>query len=157
MKEQLFRKKSMERISSPEQLNDYVKVSNPSVWMILFGIIILLAGICVWGIFGRLDTTITVSAVCTDGVTVCYVKEADITEVSEGMTVRIDGAEYKVTSISGEPVQVTTDFQDYILHIGSLQNGEWVYEITVDSDLKNGIYEAEIVTESIAPMSFLVN
>lgn len=157
MKEQLFRKKSMDRISSPEQLNDYVKVSNPSVWMILFGIIILLAGTCVWGIFGRLDTTLTVSAVCADGVTVCYVKESDITDVSEGMTVRIDGTEYKVKSISGEPVQVTTDFQDYALHIGSLQTGEWVYKITVDSDLRNGIYAAEIVTESIAPMSFLVN
>lgn len=157
MKEQLFRKKSMDRISSPEQLNDYVKVSNPSVWMLLFSIVILLVGICIWGIFGKLDTTLTVSAVSTDGVTVCYVKEADRADISEGMTVRIDGAEYQVTSVSDEPVQVTANFQDYVLHIGSLQSGEWVYKIPVNAELKNGIYKAEIVTESIAPMSFLLN
>ena len=27
----LFRKKSMDRISSPEQLNDYIRVSTPSM------------------------------------------------------------------------------------------------------------------------------
>ena len=31
----LFRKKSLERISSPEQLNEYVRVSTPSVWLVL--------------------------------------------------------------------------------------------------------------------------
>ncbi len=29
MENQIFRKKSIERVSSPEQLNDYVRVSNP--------------------------------------------------------------------------------------------------------------------------------
>ena len=42
MENQIFRKKSMDKISSPEQLNDYVRVSNPGIWMILFAVIILL-------------------------------------------------------------------------------------------------------------------
>lgn len=63
MNEGLFRKKSMEKISSPEQLDEYIKVSNPSVWMLLFCIIILLLGICVWGIFGRFDTTLATSVI----------------------------------------------------------------------------------------------
>lgn len=53
---ELFRKKSIERVTSPEQLNDYIRVSNPGVWMILAAVVILLAGVCVWGFFGRLDT-----------------------------------------------------------------------------------------------------
>ena len=40
----LFRQKSLDRISSPEQLNDYIRVSTPSVWMVLIAIVILLAG-----------------------------------------------------------------------------------------------------------------
>ena len=63
MKEGLFRKKSMDKISSPEQLNDYIRVSNPGVWMILACIIILLIGMCVWGVFGRLETTMKAAAV----------------------------------------------------------------------------------------------
>ena len=31
MDNQIFRKKNIERVSSPEQLNDYVRVSNPGV------------------------------------------------------------------------------------------------------------------------------
>ena len=56
MSDQIFRKKSLDRISSPEQLNDYIRVANPGIWMILAAVIILLAGVCVWGIFGHLDT-----------------------------------------------------------------------------------------------------
>ena len=51
MSDQIFRKKSLDRISSPEQLNDYIRVANPGIWMILAAVIILLAGVCVWGIF----------------------------------------------------------------------------------------------------------
>lgn len=47
MEKQIFRKKSVERVSSPEQLSDYIRVSNPSVWMTLAAIIVLLAGVCV--------------------------------------------------------------------------------------------------------------
>ena len=51
MEESLFRKDSMDRISSPEQLNDYLHVTNPTVWVVLAAVIILLAGMLVWGFF----------------------------------------------------------------------------------------------------------
>lgn len=157
MKEQLFRKKSIDRISSPEQLNDYIKVSNPSVWMILSGIIVLLAGLCVWGVFGRLETRLTVSAVSTDGVVVCYVPESDAQSVLSGMTVEIDGTKCQVSGVADSPEQVTEDFGAYALHVGNLETGEWVYEVSTDAVLPDGVYEAAIITESIAPMSFLLN
>ena len=53
----IFRQKSIDRISSPEQLHDYIKVSSPSAWFVLTAIIVLLVGVLVWGIFG----TITVN------------------------------------------------------------------------------------------------
>ena len=42
---ELFREKSLERVSSPEQLNDYIKVTTPSVWLVLIAVILLLVGI----------------------------------------------------------------------------------------------------------------
>ena len=36
----IFRQKSMQKITSPEQMNDYIRVSNPSVWMILAAVIV---------------------------------------------------------------------------------------------------------------------
>lgn len=59
----VFREKSLERISSPERLDDYIKVSNPSVWTIIFALFILLGGFLYWGFCGSLPTTITGSGV----------------------------------------------------------------------------------------------
>ena len=36
----LFRQKSLDRVNSPEQLNDYIRVTTPSVWLILFATLI---------------------------------------------------------------------------------------------------------------------
>ena len=55
MDQQLFRKKSLDRISSPEQLNDYLRVTNPSVWVVLLAVIILLAGLLIWSSVTTID------------------------------------------------------------------------------------------------------
>ena len=51
----IFRKKSIDRVSSPEQLNDYIKVTTPSVWLILFATLFLIAGTLIWAIFGKIE------------------------------------------------------------------------------------------------------
>lgn len=52
---ELFRKKSIERVSTPEQLNDYIRVTTPSVWAVLIATVVLMLGVLVWGVFGRID------------------------------------------------------------------------------------------------------
>ena len=51
----IFRQKSMDRISSPEQLNDYIRVTTPPVWLVLIAIALLLAGMLAWSVFGTLE------------------------------------------------------------------------------------------------------
>ncbi len=154
---QVFRQKSLDRVSSPEQLNEYIRVSNPGVWMILVAIVLLLIGVCAWGVLGHLDTTVSAAAVSTEGQTILYVKEGSIGDVAEGMTVRIGELEYTVTTIAAEPVAVDESFSDYARHVGGLQTGEWVYAVTVSAALPDGVYNAQIVIESVAPMSFILN
>lgn len=158
MERKLFREKSIDRISSPEELNDYVRVSNPGIWISLAAIIVLLIGVCVWGFFGRMDTAITISVVVKDGNAVCYVRDSDITDVKIGQTVRTDNGEYVITSISDAPVAVSDNIDAYARHIGSLTEGEWVYKAEFTSrELKDGIYLGKIVTESVRPISFIIN
>ena len=73
-KRSVFRKKSIARISSPEQLNDYICVSSPSVWLILLSVAVLLAGVIIWGVFGTMNSYLDVCAVSENGVTTCYIK-----------------------------------------------------------------------------------
>ena len=51
----IFREKSLERVSSPEELNDYIRVTTPSVWIVLAATVLLLVGMLAWSIFGRVE------------------------------------------------------------------------------------------------------
>ena len=51
----VFREKSMDRVSSPEALNDYIRVTTPSVWIVLIALVVLLVGMLAWSIFGRIE------------------------------------------------------------------------------------------------------
>ena len=157
MNTQLFRKKSMDKVSSPEQLNEYIRVANPGVWMVLAAIVVLLAGIVVWGFIGHLDTTLDTAVVCVSGEAVIYVKEADAEKVEVGMIVRVSDKEYAVSEISAEPVRVDSTMSEYAIHLGGFTTGEWVYAVKVSGDFADGIQKAEIVIESISPISFILN
>lgn len=159
MKSELFRKKALDQISSPEQLNDYIRVVNPSIWFMMVGVIIFLVGVCVWGIFGKLDTLLSVAAVNDNGRLVCYVKEADISSVNKDMDVEIGGNSYGIESIAARPLQVDDSFSEYLKHVGSLSEGEWVYEVVLDgSEGEQGsVLKADIIVERISPKTFVVN
>lgn len=153
----IFREKSMQRVSSPEQLGDYIRVSNPSVWMALAAVIVLLVGVCVWGILGKLETTVSAPVTVKDGQAVCYVRESDVASIKTGLTVRVNDAECAVTAVADSPVQITEDFDAYALYLGGFAVGDWVYAVTTDVSLADGTYKAEIVTDSVSPISFVFN
>ena len=157
MNKQIFRKKSVDRMSSPEQLNDYIKVTNPGVWMALAAIVILLVGVCVWGVFGTLETKLSVAAVSRDGQTVLYVKEDNIASVRENMSVYVGDDTYKVTSVSSQPVAVTEEISEYARHTGELSIGEWVYIVPIDGNMPDGVYRAQVVVDSVSPLYFVFN
>lgn len=159
MNEKLFRKKSLERVSSPEQLNDYIKVSNPGIWLSLAAIVVLLVGVCVWAVFGRLESTLQVAAVKSDGRIVCFVKEDDIDKVNNGMTVRIGDDTCKIVGIEREPVPVDESFKEYGKHVGGLTDGEWVYVVYTDWDGgdEGDVFSADIIIKSVKPASFVFN
>lgn len=157
MNDKIFRKKSVDRMLSPEQLNDYIKVTNPGVWMVLAAIVILLVGVCVWGVFGILETKLSVAAVSRDGQTILYVKEDNVASVQENMSVYIGDEIYKVTSISAQAVTVTEEISEYARHTGELSIGEWVYVVQIDGSMPDGVYKAQIVTDSVSPLYFVFN
>ena len=51
----IFREKSVERISSPEQLNDYIRVTRPGIWLILAAVTLLLVGMLIFAVFYSAD------------------------------------------------------------------------------------------------------
>ena len=139
MNQEIFRQKSLDKVKSPENLNDYIQVSNPSVWLLLFSILILLAGICVWGIFGRIDSIVETSVYVENGTAVCYVADEAIASVRPGMVVKLPNAEAVITEI------------------GQREAAGCVCLLQSEQVIADGRYEGSIVTDSIRPLSFVLN
>ncbi|HAE45644.1 MAG TPA: NHLP bacteriocin system secretion protein, partial [Lachnospiraceae bacterium] len=59
MKQDIFRKKSLERIQSPDQIDDYVRVVTPSLWLLLGAIVLLLTMGIMWGVMTRVEAEVT--------------------------------------------------------------------------------------------------
>lgn len=131
MKQELFREKSLERIQSPEDLNDYIRVSNPGVWLMLAAVIVLLIGAGIWGIFGRLDSTVKTQAYVEDGVAVCIVEEA---QLEVGMKVTI-------ADVEGEIAEVAAQEEASIA--------------AIKTELPDGTYPAEITVGEVSPFSLI--
>lgn len=157
MNEQIFRKKSLERVASPEQLNEYIRVSTPGMWMVLAAIVVLLVGVCVWGVVGHLDTTLKTVAVGENGKMTLYVREDAIDTIEPGMEVSIGESEYCIKEISVKPVIAGDGYDEYALHVGEIQQGEWFYTVVLDGSYIEGIHHAEIIVDSVSPMFFVVN
>lgn len=156
MANSVFRQKSIDKINSPESLNDYVKVINPSVWMILIGTIILIVGAFVFSAFGEVDTNMNVAVSVTDGIITAYIDEANIEKVTLGMGIQINGTDYPINEIPNRPVKAS-EIDEYVLHKGDMEMSQWIYEVEVDGKLDDGVYKGTIVVESISPILYVFN
>ncbi len=52
---ELFRKTAIDNVRTPEQLNDYIKVTPPGAWLVLAAVTVLLVALLYWGFFGQVQ------------------------------------------------------------------------------------------------------
>lgn len=83
-KKEIFRSVALERLSSPEQLDQLMAVTTPRGWLLLFGVGALLATALVWGIVGSVPERIAGQGILTSGGVLEVEAAADgkVTDVS---------------------------------------------------------------------------
>lgn len=156
----IFREKSVERVSSPEQLDSYLKVTSPSVWVILIAIIILLVGILCWGLIGKIETSVDTSCYIEKGDLYCYTTEDIAKRIDVGTVIKLNGDEqkrYEIYSINYLG-QISANELNFA-HMISAEIKDHVYELralTDQEDNFNMIY-GKIVIETISPIKFVFN
>lgn len=139
MSEEMFSKKNPEKISSPESLNVSIRVSSPGVWILMTAVIVLLAGFCLWGIFGHIDGMLTANAYANAGSVTCYISETDMDLVRVGAAVKLGGAEGTLTSIGEKNIRGIA------------------CTAVMETEIPDGMYEVQIAAEHIRPISFVLN
>ena len=139
MSEEIFRKKSLDKVKSPENLDDYIRVSNPGVWLLLISVIVLLAGACVWGIFGHIDSTVPAAVHIENSQAVCEIDEENISSAKVGQTVKFEDCEAVIEAI------------------GNKTDNGYVCTLSDVSALPDGFYEGKVIVERYKPLSFILN
>lgn len=157
----IFRQKSLDRISSPEDLNDYVRVANPGVWIFLIAVTFLLIGFIIWGCFANLESTVDIVIASDPGNLAGFVSDEHIIngEVQPGMTVKSDVGTFVIEEIDSQSVDALETLTEYECHLGNFQSGEWVRSVTLKSntEVPVGDYAGSVVIENVHPISFILN
>ena len=158
----IFNKKATEKLRSPDDLDKYVRVTNPSVWVALAACIALLAGLLAWGIFGSVTTNVTKTGTVIKGTAVCFLSADEVAEVDTGDVAFVGGKRMTVSEVAaiplsaGEASKLLKD--DYL--VSALMSGDWSYTVKFEgdtSDLDEGIpISVNITTSRVSPISLIL-
>lgn len=123
----LFRKESLERLSSPEQLDQLMQIVTPKSWVPLgtLGVLVLVG--LVWSVVGRIPITVTGSGLLVSSsersdelVGVTYFAKADGDRIQPGMDILLlpsgvseetGGIRGIVTTVAESPFQTLDDIR----------------------------------------------
>jgi hypothetical protein len=119
----LFRKAALERLSSPEKLDELMQITSPRSWLLLLGIGLLLAGVVVWGVIGRIPTTVSGEGVLTfvsDSVLPIQSLDQGTVEdvfVTPGESIQQGDVIARLTKTDGDPVNVISPYTGRVLSL----------------------------------------
>ena len=85
MKTELFRKTSIDRLSSPEQLDQLLTVTTPRAWLMLVGAICVFGAALVWSFMGKIPTKIYGAGILakSGGIyNVSHIREGRMTDIA---------------------------------------------------------------------------
>lgn len=157
MENQPFRKQSLERIKSPDALNDYIHVARPSTWLVLGAIVLFLIGIIVWGVFGRVTLEVNGFSVVEGGRIWVLVDQKDMSRVEPGMEIRIGENKGEVEIVYPETSTLGEQCDLYGIYPGSHDRDQVVGGVEGTMRIADGSYDCTIVLKSLAPISLLTN
>ena len=63
----LFRQESIDRMQSPEKVDEFIRVSRPRAWILACALLLVAAGVLVWGFTGSIPKTVSVNGVLYRG------------------------------------------------------------------------------------------
>ncbi len=161
MNDSIFSKKAMKKLRSPDDMEKYLRITNPGMWIILGACAALLIGLLVWAFFGTVSTTVTAMCANADGRMVSLIAPDDFMWIEIGDEVYISGVSWKVSEFGPAPISKMQAIEmlgsEYLAN--TLMKGAWAYPVYFASDLQEDIPEemlklsiAVIITRAMRPI-----
>ena len=158
----IFNKRATEKLRNPDDLDKYLRVTNPSVWVVLVACIALLIGLLSWGVFGSVSTNVSTLGVVAKGQAMCFMSAEDVARVELGDVANFGGTTLRVSEVAAVP---SSEFEvweliesDYLVSV--FVPDEWAYKVTFEGDISNldelVPVSVSITTERVAPISLIL-
>ena len=126
------------RISSPEQLNDYLKVTSPKIWVLLGAVVLLIVGLLLWSGFTTFESYATGTGRAVGGdLVVTFDDPVKASKVEPGMEMEVG------------------DVQTEVLTVGADQDGNIV--ASAHANIPDGSYDVRVGYKSTQVISMLLN
>ena len=138
MKPQIEKIANAKQITSPDQLHDYLHVTNATVWIVMALIILLLVVSLIWSSQTTIDSYTDATAKVT----------------GRSMIVRIDDPKLQDQIKSGMKILVG-DTETKVVSVGRDENGQLF--AVAGTTLANGTYTARIVYKQTKVLNLLFN
>jgi len=116
MSQSLFREVSLEKLSSPEQLDELIKVTSPRAWLALIAIGCILLSAIIWGFFGSIPTKIEGQGILLNNGGIFSVQHHASGQVSD-IRVRVGDM------VKKGDVVARIELPELVAEINSLQSG----------------------------------
>lgn len=138
MAERIFRQKSLDRINAPDDLNEYLRVTNPAIWVIMVTVIALIAALFIWSSFTAVGSYAYGHATAKDGVlTVTFDDQIAASNVKTGMNVTVGDISVPVLSLG--------------------RDAEGGIVAAANADVPDGTYSVRVGYKSTQIIDFLLN
>ena len=168
--EDVFRRSTINRIASADELDHYIKVTNPSAWAVLLAALLLVAGILVWALVAIVPVTVETTGITFnhpdtgEALVACWVDETTASRIEEsGVKASVDGVEAESAELDKTPMSATevVSFLGSDFYIQSIDLDKWNYLVVIEPGAKPDISDYEIATSvgesHLVPVSLVVS
>lgn len=159
-----FRRQAVEQMSSPDDLDKYLRVTNPSVWIVLLAVVALLAGLFAWAVYGTINTSIFTNAVRIGDKLMVFANSDEAGEIAPGDDVYVGNESGEVADVQEFPYSRDEVKKilgnDYLTD--TLMKDNWAQMVTISLDDPNSIKEkvpvhCVITTDRQSPLGMMTN
>lgn len=164
-KSSMFSERARQKLRSADDLNKFVRVTNPSVWVILGACAAMVAGVLAWAFFGSANTNIEVQGTYVDGQALSLLSPDEVQGVDLGDLANVAGKQTTVAEVASKPVsareaEALLGGDDFLTNT-LMQGGSWAYLVRYDTledteGLEDGVpISVNITTEQLAPIKLI--
>ena len=157
------------RITSTDELDRHIKVTNPSAWVTVLAMLLLVGAIAVWAIFAVVPVTVNTTGIVLqdpdagEPVVVCWVDKQAADRIGDfGVKASIDGVEAKDARMNEAPMSASEviKFLGNDFYAESIDLADWNYPVVIEPDGDVGGSDFAITTAlgsaRLVPVSLVV-